>query len=368
MLTWHYISQSAYKNMSSAEKTSDKLFSIRYGDIIYNGATEFTDPVVLYDYYISTPVTEKIYINKRSLEGRIWDGSNWTDLITPVRKLGEAYIKSTDIQAVNYNSTYNNLTLTMIDGSEDTLEIEDMLVDIVSNNGTSFTIVHDACYLESGYKVHFNDIVSSMVYTSASKILGISFINGNKMNISFDQTTYDGINDIAGFTITGNAFAAEAVQYYNQKNILRMSSNNVYTVYRCGVTDEIPSVDDGISHNTSEEILDFTIANTIAILYDKNGNVMFTIGMGHEDEILVADKTGNAKSSGVKVSKKIFDVHTDESVPTEKAIFEQLGADIIEAKDISEYHEFANLTPETAVDTRVPSEKALVMQLSWEVI
>lgn len=359
MLTWHYITRSKYDSMKESEKTMDKLFYIKYENRLYNGPELFKEYIIIYNSQPGTSVTDRVYINKNDLYGMIWDGDNWSDLINPIRKVGEATVNPSDIKSVQYNSTYNNLTVTFVDDTTDTIEFSDLFIDVRFNAAGVPGISDTWCYLSSDKQVNLTSLIKKISYSSNTSTLTFMFdtLGSNKWDVPFDDLLFKRINANV-VTITGNSFIAECAGYYNEKSEISKTPKDIYAVYR---------VDAGSDTMTAMDMVNFAIKNILAVAMELT-DTMFTVGFGHTDEVLLADDIGNAKASGVELSTAFSPVPDNYHLPTEKAIYDFLDENLIEAKDVTNSEHFARLTMKTASEKKVPSEKALVAKMTWKVI
>lgn len=86
MITWHAITSKEFNEAPISLKTEDKIFFLIDTNEIYRGNQLYTKFVEFYENEIpENPVVNRMYIEKNTLEIRIWDGSNWLILIYPVQ-------------------------------------------------------------------------------------------------------------------------------------------------------------------------------------------------------------------------------------------------------------------------------------------
>lgn len=359
MLTWHYITRSLYDAMSASEKTMDKLFYIKYGDRLYNGPEIFKEYIIVYNTQPGTSVMNRVYINKNDLHGMTWNGDEWEDLITPIKKTGTSVTPISDIKSVNYNSTYNNLTVTFTDDTTDTIELTDLFIDVRFNASNVPSVSDTWCYLSSGKAIDLKGLIKKTSYSSNTNtmIFGFNDTNTMKWEVPFDDSEFERTKDNV-VTFTGNHFIAECAGYYNEASKIVKTPKNVYVVYR---------VDAGEKHLTAMDMTNSVIKDIIATTVELT-DTMYTVGYGHTNEVLVADDIGNAKASSVELTTKVSPAPDNYHLPTEKAIYEYLDDNVIEAKDVTPSAQFATLNMKTASEKKVPSEKALVSKMTWKVI
>lgn len=356
MLSWEYVTRSVYDSMDASDKSDDKLFFIKYGDRIYNGENTFDEYIVIYNSSPGTSIINRVYINKNTLEGKIYDGDSWIDLINPViQNLNADYDKNV-ISSIDYDKTELVLKVTYADDTVETINLSDLAFDISFENNIP-AIAYAYCYLENGKRINIIDYIDRVSYNSSSYTITVSFSqNTSDLTFAFDPNKFSSMG-CKYITVTGNKFIAQSVLYNNESNEEVIGSNKLHIIYRIDNDEELPTCID-LTNNVINSIINAVV---------KVSDTMTTVGFDHVDEILIADSVGNAKASGMKLSKEIV-VPSEFSVPTEKAIYNFLDHDVIEVKDVTNSDKFRKLTPQTASEFRVPSEKAIVDQLSWGII
>ena len=152
MLSWHYVTSEAYYSATDSEKTSDKLFFLSDTKEIYRGTESFSESVILYTSLPTSPAVGKLYINSTTLEGRIYNGTDWTTVINPVADTVTAdgttavsgaavadYVAaeiakvtgSADlVTGVDYNPDTNRITVSMADGGNDEIPLTNVAADL----------------------------------------------------------------------------------------------------------------------------------------------------------------------------------------------------------------------------------------------
>ena len=86
MISWHSITSEVYNSTPESLKTDDKLFFLSDTGEIYKGKYLYSKSVEFYENEIPTnPTINRIYIEKNTLEGRIFDGDEWVIIAQPVQ-------------------------------------------------------------------------------------------------------------------------------------------------------------------------------------------------------------------------------------------------------------------------------------------
>lgn len=356
MLTWHYITRNAYDFMSDSLKTADKLFFVKDDNSILNGMDTFKEDIILYKNNPTTYIYNKVYIDIDTLAGMLYTGTSYESLINPVIIDRSDFIDSSDIASITYDTQYNHLIVTKIDGTEDTIEMSDMTLDINYSNGI-FTITNQRCHLSYGRQVVLSDFIDGITYDGNGNLC-ILFKDSDSTLLVVTDDILNKEGDI-NFTVTGNSFIAECLLYENAATNEMVCNSDIYTIYRYNT---------GISTDIVKNVIS-NMTKYMATIVNTSLNIMTTVGFDKSGEIILADEEGNAKASGVTIINTISDeLPKDIHIPTEKAIVEYMDDNLVVKSDITTYEEFQKLTPETATDRKLASEKTLLEQLSWDVI
>ena len=86
MISWYSITSEVYNSTPESLKTNDKLFFLSDTGEIYKGKYLYSKSVEFYENEIpSNPAINRIYIEKNTLEGRIFDGNEWVIIAQPIQ-------------------------------------------------------------------------------------------------------------------------------------------------------------------------------------------------------------------------------------------------------------------------------------------
>jgi hypothetical protein len=95
---------------------------------------------------------------------------------------------------------------------------------------------------------------------------------------------------------------------------------------------------------------------------------MMKVGSGYTGEIIIADSSGDASPSGVKIGgSKMSQSATDKLVATEKAIVDYVDSNTLKKDKISDSSNIPS-NEEDASDEKIASEKSMVKSLSWNIL
>lgn len=256
MLSWHYVTRAAYDSASAADKTSDKLFFLSDTKEIYRGTETFTESVILYTTVPTTPAVGKLYVNSATLEGRIWNGTNWTTIINPVADTvaadgttavsGKAVAEfvseeiakvtgSTDlVTGVSYTEATKEITVSKADGGTDSIELSGLAVELSYNSTTGELTIKDVNGKTLGTAVNLDleRFVSSASYDSSNKKIILNFNDESdpiEIPVGDLVDTYTAKNSSTiALTVTGNEFVAEAIVAETAGNMIEVTDNGLY--------------------------------------------------------------------------------------------------------------------------------------------
>ena len=216
MLSWHYVTSEQYNAAEAEDKTSDKLFFLSDTKEIYRGTERFTQACELYTTTPpTTPAVGRLYIESTTLEGRIYNGSDWQTVIRPV----VATLTTSDTQSpvsgkavadyvatqlsgvsTNVNNALNgasyakaNSTLTFTRNSGEnpvTVKIDNMPVDLLYNDETGLLQLKDdtGAAIGAGINLDLERFVKSGEYDPDSKQITLYFDDEKQDSVTIDAT------------------------------------------------------------------------------------------------------------------------------------------------------------------------------------
>lgn len=421
MLTWHYITSEAYNTASAADKSSDKLFFLSDTKQIFRGTENFTESVVLYDTEPTTKAVGKLYINSTTLEGRIWNGTAWTTVIQPVQsaiisgdtskpvssKAVEDYVAK-EISAVTgsdglvagvgYDGSTNAITVTMADGTSDSIPMTNVAADLVYDKTTGKLQVKNAAgtTIGTGISLDLERFVSEASFDDTTNVITLKFNDDQEpltIPVGALVDTYTAGNSTTiQMTVTGNQFTAEAIVSSEAGNTLVKTDKGLY-VAATDISGKVDKVSDATANNiavlTADGGIDdsgvsvggATLASTPSAsvvateaavaairstLTTSISGKMSKVDTGHAGEVIVADAEGDAALSGVTVGGAAFKATSDAAtLATEKGVVTYVTGYAVAKDDVVAAGSMAT-TVATASDEKVTSEKAIVDALTWK--
>lgn len=428
MLSWHFITRAQYDAAQAVDKTADKLFFLSDTKEIYRGTQLFTESVVLYTDEPTVKAVGRLYVNATTLEGKTWDGAAWHTVIKPVQasltasdtanpvsgkavadyvaaELAKVTGSGNLVAGVAYDKTTNKLTVTMADDTTSDLPLEGVAVDLVYDATTGKLNVKNASgtVIGTGINLALERFVSSATYDADAHKITLAFNDSDtplEIDVAdlVDTYTAKGSSTIS-MTVTGNEFTAEAILatgkgegYDYSDNQLVKTDKGLYVA-----ATDISGKVDKVSNATAGNIATLTAEGGVADGGVKVGGAtlaeaptasmlateaavaairtalttaidgkMAKVGTGHEDELLAADATGDAKASGVKVGGENFkDTPDATTAATELGVANYVAGKSVLKSDLATSATMAT-TSAAASDAKIPSEKAVVDALTWK--
>lgn len=407
MLQWHYVSQ-FYFDAIKDHVDDDNLFFIADSQTIMRGKDEFIQSVIIYDgKRPANKITGRLYINRNTLEGIIWNGKAWKRVIDPVTlpvftteattsSIKDAYngacekgyinltVRVDLIEKVRYNPTDETINIYYYDDTIVTIPMTGVTMDMAFNKDTSVLSViglfaHDVA---TNNWYNLTRYISDSSFDMENEAFQFTF-EGSKTYMSFKicglnkniEENFDSDDTDICITITGDVFTAEALAYANLDghNVIGyydtatgpvnvIMTNNPETIaYGKGLLTKSPnarlmSVSSAANMNAAGAMVDFYTQ----VYEDK----MDKVGEGHKGEVLIIDEYGNAKASGYRLGTEVLG-YDPKVLATEAAVFTYVGNTFVKLKDIVKEGELAKTVPD-ASDEKIVSEKAFVSALSFK--
>lgn len=421
MITWHYITRTIFDAASVEEKTSNKLFFLSDTGEIYRGTQNFTESVILYTEEPTVKAVGKLYVNSNTLEGKVWNGSAWVTVIQPVQATmdstnsnlpvsGKAVgdyvaeqIKSVTgsnglVSKVGYTADTNALTVTMADGSSESVPMTNVAADLVYDKTTGLLQVKNAqgTTIGTGINLDLERFVSSAEYDAENKKIVLSFNDdGQPLEIEVGDLvdTYTGaVSETVNLTVTGNQFTAEVIVASTEGNLLQKTANGLYVapVDLSGKMDkDTDAVQGNLAHfdangnavdagvkvggaTLNAEPSTTTLATEAAVaairtaLQTSIDGKMAKVETGKANELLVATADGNAQVSGVKVGGAVMAEAPDAATVATEAAVQTYVTGYAVAKTSVVANGSMAATVAAASDEKVTSEKAVVDMMTWK--
>ena len=279
MLTWYYVTRAQFDAaVTAGTVTDERLCFLSDTKEIYRGTKMFNESVEVYSTLPTTGIAMgKIYIDSTTLEGKIWNGSDWVTVIKPVQD-GIGAINPDNLNPVTGNAVYQYMEnyafeiVSSIFGDKENGFISEVEYDSESNElviykgydfiydeagnmtGTSPAVFQrlpmtnlavDLQYDKTTGKLDCNGttlgtainldlerFVSEASYDEESKNITLKFNDDSDALVIpigdlVDTYTAEDSTTIK-MTVTGNKFVAEAAISTDEGNIIQVKENGLY--------------------------------------------------------------------------------------------------------------------------------------------
>ena len=338
MMQWHIVTSAEYK---AGTKVAENLYFLSDTKQIYRGEDLYTESVTLYTTLPETPATGRLYIDAASLEGKVYNGTEWKTVISPITvdqtvtansehavssKAVIAYLAAelakrpgadNTVSAVTWDSAEHILTTEMADSSTTDIQLTGLGVSLSYVAATGKLQLLDATGAKIGQEIELakDQFVTSGEYDPATKTITLYFDAEKTKSVAIDASglvdiyTGEDTQSISTVVTSDNKVKATIKISTAEGNIITLKEDGIYvaapTVDLSGKMDKVENATEG----------------AIAIL-DANGQVV----------------AGDTTLAELKAATGKVDIATSENIAA---------------------------TVDAASDEKVVSEKALVSALTW---
>ena len=365
MAKWFITNSAAY---AAAVKDNNALYFLEDTKEIYKGSVPYTESAQFYtDTLPAKGALGKIYFNQATLAGSVWTGTEWKEIV----------------QAVSHDVMIEDAaTLKPVSGQA----VKDYVASVVG--GSAFTdFMYDPAtkslkYKISGveYVVQLEKLGTNLSYDGATGVLKMTDAVGaelSSINLPKDNFVVSGTYDNAKNQIVLTLQSGDKV------NIPAADLVTLYIGQKTHGADVKISVDETTGDNVikvdlilsadADNCLELRENGLYAVKTDVTGK-MDKVGEGKENQLLLADATGNAKAAGIIVGgATLSDTPDALTLATEAAVAAMRTA--LETKVADEYvaktdivGSLASINVDAASESKVVSEKALVEAMAWNVL
>lgn len=367
MVKWSFAAAKA-DYAALATKDPNTLYYIQDTKEIYRGAVSFTESVVIYeDELPAIGALGKLYVNKATLAGSVFNGTTWTEVVKAISdvvttteapngvaapvsgKAVKAYVTSaiagiTDlIKGVTYDAATAKLTITKNDNSTVDVPLTKLATSMTYDGATGkLTLKDSAATTLSEINIPLDNFVESGAYNETNKALELTMTNGTvvsipaadffKMYTAEDTATVDA-------TITTNAegvavIKADVKVSAEAGNGLEAKTDGLYAK-----ATDISGKLDKVATDKADEIItalaDGTVAAsgkkagaaTIAATPDANTLATEAAVAAVRDALQTQIETGVGKDTVVKALNA--DAPSEEKITSEKAVVDAISWEIV---------------------------------------
>lgn len=200
MITWHYISSDIYDEIPTEEKTLERMFFLYDTKQIYRGTENFTNKVIIYTELPKTGIVGRMYLNKNTLEGNVYNGKFWVKVIYSIQ---EALITEDDIKPLLYQDDGISM-YSLEEDDSNTIDINEPFLKSIASNNT--VAIQQQNLDDKMHKVSPSDVDEVIIASST----GDSNASGKKLGTN----TFSENNDTL-------ATEAGAVEYVSKSSVLK---------------------------------------------------------------------------------------------------------------------------------------------------
>ena len=198
MMNWHIVTSAEY---AAGIKVDDDLYYLSDTQEVYRGTVSYTQSIAMYETTLpSNPALNRLYIEKTTLAGSIWNGSSWVEVVKPIASTvtnsanpvsGAAVVAYVAAQLANLANSADTVKNVTYDDAEHILTVtkgDDSTTPIVLNGlGCSISFAENKLQLldASGNKIgaeinmDIERFVHSGEYDDESKCI-ILYFNAEK--------------------------------------------------------------------------------------------------------------------------------------------------------------------------------------------
>lgn len=255
MINWYIVSSSEY---IAGNKNSDAMYFLNDTHEIYRGAIPFTESVVLYTDLPATGIAvNRLYINSTTLEGKVYNGTEWKTVINPVvdtvtadgtnpvsSKAVAAYVAaemakvsaaSDVVSSLSWDSAEHLLTITKGDDSTEDIVFDGLGASLNYNSSTGNLQLLDASgnLIGNPIKLDLERFVSSGEYDPATKSIKLYF-DAEKTDVLtipvadlVDTYTAESSNSL-NLSVESNVIKGSVKISTTSGNILTVDENGLY--------------------------------------------------------------------------------------------------------------------------------------------
>lgn len=333
MMNWHIVTTKAEFLAGSPVETS--LYFIADTHEIYRGSESYSQSVVLYEGELpsSAIAVGKLYINKTTLKGDVYDGTSWSTVLKPLMS---------DVESAGDNPVTGNAVVTYV-----AAEIAKITGtgDVVTNiTWDDVNQILDIYKGEAKESITFDGVGVSLQYTSNTGALQLLDTSGNPIG--------DPVNlDLEKF-VTGGEYDPDTktiILYFDGKtgaestDKLSIPVGDLVDVYTAGTTN---TVNMSVSGNQFTANVRISVEGGNALIAKDDGlyvsipdvsGKMNKVSGATEGNLLTVDADGQATDSGISADKIHEPVlFTGTTTPEEVGVGAKKGDLCIITKEIGE--------------------------------
>lgn len=256
MMRWYFVTSDEYK---AGTKVAENMYFLKDTREIYRGNDPFTEAVILYtELPVAGIAVNRLYINSTTLEGRIWNGTEWKTVIKPVvdtveaegtdpvsGKAVAAYVAAeiskvstsgTVVSALSWDSAEHLLTISKGNGESEDIVFDGLGVSLNYNANTGALQLLDASgnLIGSEIKLDLERFVTAGEYNTETKSI-ILYFDAEKTEFVtipvgdlVDTYTAEGDGKALTLTVENNVVKGSIKISTAAGNIITADENGLY--------------------------------------------------------------------------------------------------------------------------------------------
>lgn len=212
MIQWHIVTSSEYKLGS---KVAEDMYFLSDTKQIYRGEVPFTESVIMYNNVlpVESIAVNRLYINSVNLEGKIYNGTDWSTVIKPLdetvtteganpvsgkavasyvaAEIAKVAASKNTVSALSWDSAEHMLNITMADKQTTSQVLFDGLgvsLSYVSETGVLQMLDAQGSKIGTPINLPKEQFVTSGEYDAARKVIILYFDTEKTNKVEIDAT------------------------------------------------------------------------------------------------------------------------------------------------------------------------------------
>ena len=206
MMNWHIVTSAEY---AVGVKVDDDLYFLSDTHEIYRGNESYTQSITMYTELPASGALNRLYINSTTLEGKIWNGTNWADVLKPIAstispdgtspvsgaavaqyvsaQLQTAIANENVVKNLSYDSAEKLITVTKGDDSSTTLVLNGLGCSLSYSNGNLQLLDHSGATVGDPINLGTERFVQGGAYDEETQTIVLWFDDAEDADSATDK-------------------------------------------------------------------------------------------------------------------------------------------------------------------------------------
>ena len=206
MMNWHIVTSAEY---AVGVKVDDDLYFLSDTHEIYRGNESYTQSITMYSELPASGALNRLYINSTTLEGKIWNGTNWVDILKPIAstispdgtspvsgaavaqyvsaQLQTAIANENVVKNLSYDSTEKLITVTKGDDSSTTLVLNGLGCSLSYSGGNLQLLDHSGAAVGDKINLGTERFVQGGAYDEETQTIVLWFDDAEDADSATDK-------------------------------------------------------------------------------------------------------------------------------------------------------------------------------------